>query len=98
MEIPSSLFKDADGEREKAARLGRFVLLEEMGYFGTPTNVALARGEYEGSFVAAVRRRFSNTYGDTAGCHPADIEVAAEMLGVTDLIYETQLEMPEEGV
>lgn len=95
MEIPNSLFKDADGEREQAARLGRFVLLEELGYFGEATNVALARGEYEGSFVAAVRRRFSNIYGDTRGCDPADIEIAAEMLDVFDLVYETPIETPE---
>lgn len=94
--IPDKLFEGAEGERDRAARMGRFLLLNELGYFGEKTNMVLARGEYKGSFVAAVRKRFSGLYGDVAGCHPADIEVAATMLGVEDLIFETQLEMPEE--
>lgn len=94
--LPAKLFEGAEGEKERAARMGRFLILEECGYFGTPTNVALAMGDYKGSFAAAVRRRFSNIYGNSDGCSAADLEVAAELLGVFEAVYETELERPEQ--
>lgn len=96
MEIyPSVLFEGADGERERAMRLGRFLILRELGFFGDETNIKLSIADGEGSWIAQVRRKFSNTYGDVGGCHPADIEVAAEMLGVFELVFETELEKVE---
>lgn len=76
---------------EKAARLGRVAILEEMGFFGDKTNYALAVGPHPGSFTAAIRKRFSGLYGDVAGCHPADIEIAAVMLGVDEDVYDLRL-------
>lgn len=87
---PHELFVGCETREERAARIGRFVVLEEMGFFGEKTNIDLARHEAEGSWIGAVRRRFSNTYGDVAGCHPADIEVAAEMHGVFDDIFNVE--------
>lgn len=89
---PAELFEGltADDTAERAARIGRFLILEEMGYFGEQTNLTLALAQGDGSWVGQVRRRFSNTYGDVAGCHPADIEVAAEMLGVFDDVYDVE--------
>lgn len=72
----------------RAARVGRFLILDEMGFFGEETNFKLSLHEGPGTWQAAVRKRFSGVYGDVAGCHPADIEVAAEMLGVFDDVYD----------
>lgn len=80
MEIP-----DPD---QRALSVARFLVLEEMGFFGEETNVSLSFDPANGSWLAAVRKRFSGVYGDVAGCHPADIEVAAEMLGVFDTIFD----------
>lgn len=92
---PSELLEGVKDPREQAAKIGRWLVLQEMGFFGDKTNLALAKGGYDGRFNAGVRRRFSNTYGDVAGCHPADIEVAAEMLGVFDDVYDYELQPPE---
>lgn len=89
--IPDGLVEGVSDPDERAVRIGRFLILEEMGFFGEKSNVTLAQGDYDGTFVAAVRRRFSNTYGDVAGCHPADIEVAAEMLGVFDVVFNAEV-------
>ena len=90
--LPKELFEglDDDDITERVARIGRFLILEEMGYFGEQSNIILALADDEGSWVAQVRRRFSNTYGDVAGCHLADLEVAAEMLGVFDDVYNVE--------
>ncbi len=87
---PHELFAGCENGNDRARRLGRFMILEEMGFFGDKTNTELARYEGPGSWIGAVRRRFSNTYGDVAGCHPADIEVAAEMLGVFDTVFDAE--------
>jgi hypothetical protein len=76
---------------ERAARIGRWLVLQEMGFFGDQTNLKIAEGRYKGSFIAAVRKRFSGLYGNTDGCAAADIEVAMEMLGVFDDIYDYEL-------
>lgn len=92
--LPDELFEGltTDDVDERAARVGRFLILDEMGFFGDKTNLRLALAEDDGSWVAQVRRCFSNTYGDVAGCHPADLEVAAEMLGVFDEVYDIEAE------
>ena len=87
---PHELFTGCSDGNERAARLGRFMILEEMGFFGDKTNTELALHNAAGSWIGEVRRRFSNTYGDVAGCHPADIEVAAEMLGVFDAVFDPE--------
>lgn len=75
---------------ERAARIGRLAILEEMGFFGDRTNIALAKNEGPGTWTARVRRRFSGIYGNTEGCEAADLEVAAEMLGVFDDVYDIE--------
>lgn len=70
--------------------LGRYAILNEMGFFGLETNVSLARHSGPGTWMAAVRKRFSGTYGDVGGCHPADIEIAAEYLGVFDEVFDAE--------
>lgn len=89
-EIPDDIFEGLNPSEtiERAARVGRFLILEEMGFFGQKTNIDLAKAAGSGSWVAQVRKRFSGIYGDVAGCHPADLEVAAEMLGVFDEVYD----------
>lgn len=87
-QIPNDLVEDARDGNERALRVARFLVLEEMGYFGQETNVSLSFTPAKGTWIAAVRKRFSGTYGDVAGCHPADIEVAADMLGVFDTIFD----------
>lgn len=91
METPKELFEGCTDDAERAARLGRFAVLDELGFFGEETSLKIALGNYKGTFTAAVRRRFSNLYGSTDGCSPGDIEVAAEMLGVLDDIYDYDL-------
>lgn len=91
--VPVELFEGLTDEDEfvRRARIGRFLVLKEMGFFGLATNLNLSMAEGNGSWVAQVRKRFSGRYGDVAGCHPADIEIAAEMLGVFDDIYDMEL-------
>ncbi len=90
--LPPELFEDLtdEDEFERRARIGRFLVLSEMGFFGINTNIDLSLAQGNGSWVAQVRKRFSGRYGDVAGCHPADLEVAAEMLGVFDDIYDME--------
>ena len=90
--IPQEIFDGLSEEdvEERAARLGRFLILNEMGFFGEKTNIKLAKANGNGSWVAQVRKRFSGLYGDVAGCHPADLEVAAEMLGVFEDVYNIE--------
>lgn len=90
--LPQELFEDLgdEDEFERRARIGRFLVLSEMGFFGLATNINLSLAGGDGSWVAQVRKRFSGRYSDVAGCHPADIEVAAEMLGVFDDIYDVE--------
>ena len=95
--LPAELFEgltNAD-EFERRARIARYMVLQELGFFHDPTNVVLAFTPAEGTWVAKVRKRFAGRYGDVAGCHPADIEVAAEMLGVFDEIYDMEQDWPE---
>lgn len=89
-EVPPQLLEDDIDPAEMLARIGRFAVLKEMGFFGEETNIDLAKKQGKGSWTAQVRKRFSGTYGDTKGCHPADIESAAEMLGVFDQIYDVE--------
>ena len=91
MEVPPKLLEDCSDEAERAALLGRFAVLDELGYFGEETSLKIALGNYKGTFTAAVRRRFSNVYGNVEGCSAADIEVAAELLGVLDDVYDYDL-------
>lgn len=91
--LPQELFeglRDDDGV-ERAARIGRWLVLQEMGFLGEESNLNLALGKYKGTFIAAVRRKFSNVYGNTDGCSPGDIEVAMELLEVMDDIYDADL-------
>lgn len=90
--IPPELFEGLtdEDEFERRARIGRYVVLQELGFFKEPTNLVLSRAEGEGTWVAQVRRRFSGRYGDVAGCHPADIEVAAEYTGYFDDIFDVE--------
>lgn len=89
---PELLANVPEVKLQRAAVVGRYLILKEMGFFSPPTNVELAQGDYEGSFIGAVRRKFSNNFGDVAGCHPADIEIAAEMLGVFDDVFDVEFE------
>lgn len=93
-EYPPELI-DTKDERIKAGRIGRWLVLQEMGFFGDKTNLVLARGEYTGTFTAAVRKRFSGLYGNVGGCDAADLEVAAEMLGVFEDVYNLEVEIPD---
>lgn len=90
---PSGLFENLQMEDEtgRNARIGRFLILREMGFFGEETNIDLAKALGKGSWMHQVRKRFSGTYGDVAGCHPADIEVAASMLGVFDQVFDAEI-------
>ena len=89
-EYPLELFVDCNDDAERAARIGRFLILEELGYFGKKTNVQIAQHVKAGTFIGRVVAQFSNTYGDMGGCEPADIEVAAEMLGVFDDVFDVE--------
>ena len=92
VEFPAELLEGASELAERAARIGRFLVLEELGFFGTEANLKIARGNYQGKFNGGVRKRFSGIYGNTDGCAAGDIECAAEMLGVFDSIYDYEVE------
>lgn len=87
-EVPVELFTDEPALEERAARIGRFLILEEMGYFGRETNIDLSFANGKGSWTAQVRKRFSGVYGNVRGCERADMEVAGELLGVFDMVYD----------
>ena len=91
-QTPEQLFADVTDPDERALVIARFMVLREMGFFGEPTNVKLSFTPNKGTWLAAVRKHFSGLYGDVAGCHPADIEVAAEMLGVFEPIFNAEVE------
>lgn len=88
--VPVELFADNPDFIERAARIGRYLILEEMGYFGETTNIDLALARGKGSWTAQVRKRFSGIYGNTRGCEKADMEVAGELLGVFDMVYDDE--------
>lgn len=98
IEVPSALFDGSSDPAETAARIARWVTLEELGFFGVKTMLELARGEYKGRFNAGVRKRFAGTYGNTNGCTAGDIELAAELRGIQDdtdyisAIYDFEIE------
>lgn len=94
---PLPLMEGAASDDELAARIGRYEVLQELGFFGIKTSLKIARGEYEGRFNAVVRRKFSNIYGDVGGCDVGDIEVAAEMLDVFSDIYDYELKDSPDG-
>lgn len=87
---PPQLVEGVTDETERAARIGRWLVLQELGFFGIKSNLTLAKGEYNGSFNAAIRRRFHGLFDSFDGCHTGDIEIAAEMLGVFDDIYNVE--------
>ena len=89
METPPELLEDNPSEAERAARLGRFAILEELGFFGEKTNIRLSMSG-DGTFIGRTRRHFSNTFQNLRGCDAADIEVAAEMLGVFDSVFNVE--------
>lgn len=90
-ELPHELFEGVkDDSPERLARIGRFLVLEECGYFGQESNIDLAKAKGLGTWTAQVRKRFSGTYGNVRGCDAADLEIAAEMLGVFDDIYDVE--------
>ena len=106
METPEALLKGIEGEREQAAVVAKFRVLKEVELgFTDFTMMRIARGElYERnkrgeaiplSFTRAIAKARVGIYGDTRGLDHAEIEVVAEGLGVSELIYETELERPE---
>lgn len=88
---PVQLQEGIKSDDELAARIGRYEVLKELGTFGIKTTLKIAMGDYKGTFNAAVRKQFSDTYGDVKGCDVGDIEVAAELLGCFDDIYDYEL-------
>jgi len=96
MEYPPELFEGTSNlsEQERSAIIGRYAILHEMGFFGDDTNIALSVQSGPGRFAARVRKRFSGTYGNVEGCSAGDIEVAGELLGVFDEVFDFELETP----
>lgn len=89
---PSQLMEDVTSDDELAARIARYTVLEELGYFGVKTSIKLAIGPYPPrTFVGAVRKSFSGLYGNTDGCSAGDIEVAMELTGSMDDILDFEL-------
>ncbi len=91
VDFPIELFEGDPPLDEKAARMGRFMVLQELGFMGERTNLDLAKGNYKGRFNAGVRKRFAGIYGNTNGCSAGDIECAAELLEVFESIYDYEL-------
>lgn len=89
-QIPHELFLGVEDGVERAARLGRWAILQEMGFFGDKSNLELAKHMGKGSWIGAIRKKFNGTYGDVRGCEPADIEIAAEYLGVFDDVFDVK--------
>jgi len=92
VEVPPKLLEGCSDETERAARLGRFAVLGELGFFGIKTTIDLSIEPHPpGTFIGSVRKRFSNTYGDLGGCTKGDIEVTMELLDVMDIILDAEL-------
>lgn len=87
-EFPKELLEGASTLAERGARIGRWLTLKELGFFGDETNLDLAKGNYKGKFNAGIRKRFSGLYGNVEGCANGDIEVAAELTDSFDAIYD----------
>ena len=88
VEFPDSLLEGSKNLAERAARIGRLMVLRELGFFDEAINLDLAKGHYKGRFNAGVRKRFAGINGNTAGCSVGDIEVAAELTDMWDAIYD----------
>ncbi len=84
IEFPEALLEGSENIAETAARIARWVTLEELGFFGVKTMLRLARGEYDGRFSTGVRKAFSGVYQNTEGCSRGDIELASELRGIQD--------------
>lgn len=91
MERTKELLKDCP-VRDRELWLGRFAVLNELGFFGDETNIKLAKEKHPpGTFIGSIRQRFSNTYGNLDGCSKGEIEVAMELTETMDIIYDAEL-------
>lgn len=106
MEQQPNILEGIDGERERAAVLGRLAVLEELDLglsdFMTRkiarlelTERARSGNLLHLSFHQSIAKARVGMYGDLKGLNYADVEITAEQLGVFDTIYGSVLEESE---
>jgi len=103
MEYPPDLLEGIDDEFEREATMARFMVLQELklGFTDLATKriARLEITERENgedkplSFHRAIGKTRVGVYGDLKGLTWADVELAAEQLGVDKLIYEDSFEI-----
>lgn len=93
---PEELFSDIpDHAREEyrdemCQRIARYLTLNQVNPelpLEHNSRIKLARGEHKGSFIAAILKSWSGRYHGMDGLCPGDIELAADELGVYEVIF-----------
>lgn len=90
MELPPELLHDAPNKKEKAARIARYLVMSELQLGFTPDKMLeIARDEMDGyKFWGAVHKTWAGMTGNGNGLDLAELEIAAEMLGVDNDIWK----------
>lgn len=85
---PSELFEGLQ-LNQIAGTLGRWLLLKELSLgFTEKKNLQIARDEMPGyAFWGALHKTWAGIHGNGNGLHLADVEIAADMLGVYDDVF-----------
>lgn len=86
--LPAELLEGLD-PADHAATLGRWALLQTMGYGFTPEKtLQIARNEMRGyAFWGAIHKTWAGIYGDGRGISLADLETEAEILDLYDDVF-----------
>lgn len=86
--LPQELFEGLSLD-QIAGTLGRWTLLQAMGYGFTETkNLQIARNEMKGyAFWGAIHKTWAGLYGDGRGIELADLETEAEIYEVYDEVF-----------
>lgn len=87
---PAELFDGLpdDETKERVVRIAKFLVMKRLGLpCEHETLIKIASGEKSGSFMSAILKTRSGTYGNYKGLCEGDIEVEAKLLGVDEIIW-----------
>lgn len=87
-ELPPGLLEGLTLD-QLAPTLGRWTLLEAMGYGFTPDkNLQIARNEMKGyAFWGAIHKTWASLHGDGRGIGLAELETEAEILDIYEDVF-----------
>ena len=89
LEIPKELFEDPIDEPEIALRMAKWLCLQELNLpFSQEMKINICRNAIpQNNFYGGISKAWSAQHGDKRGICKGDIELAAELAGVYEVIY-----------